>query len=186
MVRKQAMADLRKIWTELGIPADYAATRGLALQSEATELISIGADNQGRDCQLAPGAAQAWRAMRGAALPEGITLQPVSGFRSVERQAELIRNKLVRGLCLDEILRSNAAPGYSEHHTGRALDLTDGVAPPLSESFGDTQAFAWLKRNAERFGFRLSYPRNNAQRVVYEPWHCCWRAKEPSAGLPAP
>ena len=87
MVRKQAMADLRKIWTELGIPADYAATRGLALQSEATELISIGADNQGRDCQLAPGAAQAWRAMRGAALPEGITLQPVSGFRSVERQA---------------------------------------------------------------------------------------------------
>jgi len=66
------------------------------------------------------------RALQDAAKTEEFTLEPVSGFRSVERQAQLIRGKLARGQRLDDILRSNAAPGYSEHHTGRALDITDG------------------------------------------------------------
>jgi len=171
------MADLQRIWTELSIPADYAVVRGLALQPEAAELISIGADNQNRDCRLAPGAAQAWREMRDAAQADGITLRPVSGFRSVERQAEVIRSKLARGDRLDDVLRSNAAPGYSEHHTGCAVDITDGVAPPLSEMFEYTSAFSWLSRHAERFGFHLSYPRNNSHGFVSEPWHWCWHER---------
>ena len=169
------MADLQSIWTELGIPANYAAGRGLALQPEAVELVSIGADSQKRDCRLAPGAAQAWRAMQDAATVDGITLCPISGFRSVERQAQIFREKLARGDRLDDILRSNAAPGYSEHHTGRALDVTDSVAPPLSESFEQTQAFDWLSRHAARFGFHLSYPRGNSYGFVPEPWHWCWK-----------
>jgi D-alanyl-D-alanine carboxypeptidase len=168
------MVDLHGIWTELGIPADYAVRRGLTVQSEATELISIGADTQNRDCRLAPEAAQAWRAMQDAARADGITLRPISGFRSIGRQAQIIREKLARGERLDDILRSNAAPGYSEHHTGRALDLTDGAAPPLGESFERTNAFAWLAQHAERFGFRLSYPRGNPHGFVPEPWHWCW------------
>jgi D-alanyl-D-alanine carboxypeptidase len=168
------MADLPRIWTELGIPADYAVGRGLAFQPAAAELISIGADNQNRDCRLAPGAAQAWRAMRDAAEAEGITLRPISGFRSVERQARIFREKLARGDRLDDILRANAAPGYSEHHTGRALDITDAVAPPLSESFEGTPAFEWLARHAVRFGFRLSYPRGDSHGFGPEPWHWCW------------
>lgn len=172
------MADLERIWVELGIPADYAFRRSLPFQPEATELTSIGPDNQNRDCRLAPEAALAWRAMEDAAHAEGISLQPVSGFRSVLRQAELIRNKLARGDRLDDILSSNAAPGYSEHHTGRALDITDGVAPPLSELFELTAAFAWLSRHAERFGFCLTYPRNNTHGLVYEPWHWCWQAPQ--------
>jgi D-alanyl-D-alanine carboxypeptidase len=177
------MTDLTRIWTELGIPADYAVTRGLPLQPEAAELVSIGADNQNRECRLAPGAAQAWRAMRDAALADGIKLLPVSGFRSVERQAELIRHKLARGDRLDDILRSNAAPGYSEHHTGRALDITDGVTPPLDEAFESTAAFAWLARHAERFCYHPSYPRNNAHGFVYEPWHWCWLARTEATGI---
>jgi zinc D-Ala-D-Ala carboxypeptidase len=168
------MVALQRIWTELGIPADYAVARGLTYQPEAAELVSIGADNQNRDCRLALGAAQAWRAMQDAARADGITLHPISGFRSAERQAEIIREKLPRGDRLDDILRSNAAPGHSEHHTGCALDITDGVAPPLSESFERTQAFAWLSRHAGRFGFRLSYPREDSHGFVPEPWHWCW------------
>ena len=169
------MADLKEIWAELGIPADYALRRSLPLQPEATELITIGGDNQGRDCQLAPEAARAWRQMRDAAQAKGILLQPVSGFRSIERQAALFRAKLARGRRLAEVLRSNAAPGCSEHHTGRALDITDGVAPPLSESFEQTAAFAWLSHAATDFGFHLSYPRGNLHGLVFEPWHWCWR-----------
>jgi D-alanyl-D-alanine carboxypeptidase len=168
------MADLQRIWTELGVPADYEVGRGLTLQPEAAELVSIGVDNQNRDCRLAPGAAQAWRAMREAAEADGVTLLPISGFRSVERQAEIIREKLARGVRLDDILRSNAAPGCSEHHTGHALDIADGVAPPLTELFERTEAFAWLACHAERFGFHLSYPRGNTHGFLPEPWHWCW------------
>jgi len=169
------MANLERIWAELGISADYAVLRRLPFQPEAIELISIGADNQNRDCQLEPEAAQAWRALQAAAMMEGITLEPISGFRSVERQAELIRGKLARGQRLDDILSSNAAPGYSEHHTGRALDITDGASPPLNETFERTAAFAWLSLHAKSFGFHLSYSRNNPHGFVYEPWHWCWR-----------
>ena len=44
----------------------------------------------------------------------------VSGFRSIEYQASLIRKKLNAGQSVSEILQVNAAPGFSEHHTGRA------------------------------------------------------------------
>jgi D-alanyl-D-alanine carboxypeptidase len=76
---------------------------------------------------------------------------------------------------LTDILRSVAAPGCSEHHTGCALDLGDDTSPPLEESFGRTMAFRWLVRHAARFHFRLSYPRRNPQGLVYEPWHWRWR-----------
>lgn len=66
-------------------------------------------------------------------------------------------------------------PGYSEHHTGYAIDIGDGARPDthLSEAFEDTPAFRWLEKNAARFSFELSFPRHNPQGVSYEPWH--WR-----------
>jgi len=53
----------------------------------------------------------------------------------------------------------NAAPGYSEHHTGRAIDIGASGEPPLTETFEHTAAFRWLARRGGEFGFRLSYPR---------------------------
>jgi D-alanyl-D-alanine carboxypeptidase len=47
-----------------------------------------------------------------------------------------------------------AAPGYSEHHTGRALDIGDGVAPSLDEALGRTAALAWPICHAGSLGFR--------------------------------
>jgi D-alanyl-D-alanine carboxypeptidase len=95
----------------------------------------------------------------------------VSGFRSVEYQRGIIERKLAKGLHILEILRSSAAPGYSEHHTGRAIDVTTPGSQPLEEEFERTQAFAWLLCHAGEFGFRLSFPRGNPHGVVYEPWH---------------
>src|SRR5260221_13503377 len=98
--------------------------------------------------------------MSAAALGDGIILRIVSAFRSVDRQAEIVRAKLARGLPLDDILCVSAPPGYSEHHSGCALDLTtDGVAP-LEPEFEKTAAFQWLSKNAGKFGFILSYPAN--------------------------
>lgn len=66
-------------------------------------------------------------------------------------------------------------PGFSEHHTGYAVDIGDGNAPHthLEETFADTAAYRWLTAYAARFGFELSFPPNNPQGVMYEPWH--WR-----------
>ncbi len=118
--------------------------------------------------------------MQTAARRDGIALDAISGFRSVEYQAAIIRRKRARGLSLDSILSVNAAPGYSEHHSGRALDIGSPGEPPAEESFERTAAFAWLQSNARRFGFRMSYPRDNPFGIVYEPWHWCWHP--PAAG----
>jgi len=166
---------IAKIGEELGIRADYAAQRQLPLQLEAVELNSIGLDDAGRDCLLTPAAGAAWQNMRTRALAYGIELVPLSGFRSVDRQTEIIRGKLALGESIDEILKSIAAPGYSEHHSGRAIDIGARDALPLEEVFATTPAYAWLSRHGAHFGFRMSYPRNNRHGFVYEPWHWCWQ-----------
>ncbi len=166
---------IAELFRELGISEDYGIRRHLEPQTEASELISIGNDDAGRDCLLAPRAARAWRIMRERALVYGIKLVPLSGYRSIERQAEIIRGKLALGENLDDVLRSMAAPGYSEHHSGRAIDIgTDGILP-LEEAFATSSAYAWLTRHGDHFGFRLSYPRNNRAGLVYEPWHWYWQ-----------
>ena len=70
----------------------------------------------------------------------------------------------------------NAAPGYSEHHTGCAVDIATPGSRPLTEEFEDSQAFRWLTDNAGKFGFSMSYPRNNPAGFIYEPWHWACRA----------
>ena len=155
----------------LGIPGTYGLDHGLALQLEAgvLEVARVVAD--GRRIELEPGAAAAWRGMVSAAESEGIRLLLISGFRSVQRQQEIIERKLAAGETIGSILRVNAAPGYSEHHTGRAVDIGTPGCPPLEERFEETAAYGWLTRKADRFEFSLSYPRGNPNGIIYEPWH---------------
>jgi len=160
----------------LGVPRNYGRTRKLRRVREPLHLESIGLDTQGREQFLAPRAARAWARMREAAARDGVELQVVSAFRSIEYQLGILKRKLERGLSMEQILRVSAAPGYSEHHSGRALDITTSGFAALEEEFEDSPAFAWLKKNARRFGFHLSYPRKNRHGIAYEPWHWCWKA----------
>ena len=72
---------------------------------------------------------------------------------------------------VQEILSVNAPPGYSEHHTGQAIDITTPGYEPVEEVFETSPAFAWLSREAGRFGFSMPYTRENPYGIVYEPWH---------------
>src|SRR5690606_3455655 len=121
--------------------------------------------------KLAPPTARAWRQMKQDAAADGVELLLVSGFRSVSYQVELFRKKLASGLDIDSILRVNAAPGYSQHHTGKAVDIATPGSRPLTEEFEDSEAFFWLEHNAARFGFRMPYGRGNAFGFAFEPWH---------------
>jgi D-alanyl-D-alanine carboxypeptidase len=162
----------------LGVPPDYGRTRKLNLVREPGVLAPIGADIYQRPQWLAPRAARAFVRMREAARGNGIALDIVSAYRSADYQLGIVRRKRERGLDIAEILRISAAPGYSEHHSGRAVDITTPGYAPVEEEFERSPAFAWLKRHASRFGFRLSYPRKNRHGIAYEPWHWCWHASK--------
>ncbi len=161
----------------LGIPSTYGQSRSLPIVREPHALTCIGDDIQARAQWLAPRAARAFIRMRAAASADAIQLQLVSAFRSADYQLGILKRKLERGLSIDEILRVSAAPGYSEHHSGRAVDLTTPGYPALEETFEESTAFAWLDARASQFGFALSYPRGNPHRIAYEPWHWCWQAR---------
>ena len=158
---------------KLGISPELLAQKNLPFYREAEELTAGETDVDGRQYLMTPAAANAWSAMKAAAMQDGIVLEVVSAFRSVERQIDIIRNKLERQMPMEKILTLSAPPGYSEHHTGCAIDINTPGCLATEEEFEQTAAFRWLDTHAGRFGFVLSYPRNNDLGFIYEPWH--WR-----------
>jgi D-alanyl-D-alanine carboxypeptidase len=92
-----------------------------------------------------------------------------SAYRSFGTQAALKASYYVTyGLGANKF---SADQGYSEHQLGTTVDLSTPTVG-LDVSFEKTSASAWLKENAYRYGFELSYPKGNAY-YIYEPWH--WR-----------
>jgi zinc D-Ala-D-Ala carboxypeptidase len=121
-------------------------------------------------------AAKAYKEMVAAAQADGVTIVPLSAFRSIKDQQELFFEvSRERNQRPQERANVSAPPGHSEHHTGYAIDVGDSNVPAvnLSPDFENTEAFKWLQSNAARFSFELSFPKDNVQGVNYEPWH--WR-----------
>jgi D-alanyl-D-alanine carboxypeptidase len=142
-------------------------------QASEAELTPITADGRIR---LRNAAAAKFKEMVNAARASGVNLVPLSGYRTVQEQEYLFFEiKAQRNQDASKRAEVSAPPGYSEHHTGYAIDIGDGRAPAtnLSQSFENTAAFQWLQQNAARYDFELSFPRNNPQGISYEPWH--WR-----------
>ncbi len=167
---------LRELHAELGIPEDYGLDGSRPVFDEATDLVEVGPNLVGRMQSLERGAAARWIEMQARAEQDGIALLIVSGYRSIDYQARLIRKKINAGQSLSEILAVNAAPGHSEHHTGRAVDIATPGSRPLTEEFEGSAAFRWLEANAGSHGFSMSYPRNNPAGFIYEPWHWALKA----------
>ena len=167
---------LRELHSELGIPENYGLDGTRPLFEEATDLVDVGPNLVGRMQRLTPVTASRWTDMQAAAAGDGVILIIVSGFRSIDYQARLIRKKINAGQSITDILQVNAAPGHSEHHTGLAVDIATPGSRPLTEEFEDSEAFRWLGVNASRFGFSMSYPRDNPWGIVYEPWHWAQKA----------
>ena len=114
-------------------------------------------------------------AMRKDAEMEGVYLVFLSGYRSIELQNEIFFYlKSIRNQIASERARVSAPPGYSEHSTGFAIDIGDANAreTDFEVEFEDTEAFQWLKINAAKYHFKLSFDEDHHS-VDYEPWH--WR-----------
>ncbi len=171
------MSSICRIFSDLGISPTYAEDRGLILHKEAplSELVIHSIDSEGRPFVLHKSAACAWSSLTEAASQDGATLLPLSGFRSYLYQQRLLERGLKHGKTIDELLKSQAAPGYSEHHTGCAIDIISPECLALSEDFEKTDAYLWLSQHAAQFGFTMSFPRGNPHGYIYEPWHWCFK-----------
>ncbi len=81
---------------------------------------------------------------------------------------------------------TSARAGHSEHQLGTAIDFTiPGLARPwYYADWGRTRTGAWLRSNAWRYGFVLSYPAGGTARscYAYEPWHYRWVGRDSRDG----
>src|SRR6266852_1364066 len=109
---------IRSVLASLEKSADLIAARSLVLHPEAQELVVAATGDDGREYMLAPAAAAKWREMSAAALSDGVIIEIGSAFRSVERQAEIVRGKLAECWSLDAVRCVSAPAGYSEYHSG--------------------------------------------------------------------
>jgi len=102
---------------------------------------------------------------------DGIDINIASAYRSFEFQQQ-IKSQFVQQFGAGANTFS-ADQGFSEHQLGTTIDFsTKSLGGFIGAAFENTPAFAWLQERAHRYGFVLSYPRNN-QFYQYEPWH--WR-----------
>ena len=116
---------------------------------------------------------KAFDKMQNAAKEDNIKLKIVSGFRSSKYQIEIFKRKFLdknnpTEKELKQRLKFSAPSGFSEHHTGLAIDINSN-----SQSFEKSKAYKWLINNANKFGFEMSFPKKGAQNLGFEPWH--WR-----------
>lgn len=152
------------------------------IPSDLTELQCPVAE--GRVFQLRRDAAMALCAMMREMSEEGVTDAFVtSAYRSYEYQKGLysryVDNHMQKeGLTREEAEAKastySARPGESEHQTGLCVDLTTkSLGGRLNDDFDKTPAFAWLEKNAAKYGFILRYPKDKTHITGYdyEPWH---------------
>ena len=100
-----------------------------------------------------------------------VPMRVVSAYRSFGVQSALKNSyRTIYGTGANSF---SADQGYSEHQLGTAVDLTTlNLDPVLDIKFELTPASIWLVNNAYKYGFILSYPKDNTY-YQYEPWH--WR-----------
>jgi zinc D-Ala-D-Ala carboxypeptidase len=145
-------------------------------EASRDRLLPIGPPYYDRTESLIDAAATAFGHMQADAAQAGIKLIPISGFRSIAGQVKLFERQVQRRGSEENAARLSAPPGYSEHHTGYALDIGDGnqTTTDLKYEFENTDAYRWLQTHAtQTYGFELSFPEHNKQGVSFEPWH--WR-----------
>ena len=147
-----------------------AELRGYRVRPTTTDPLVV-IDGQ----RLSVEAAQAWDSLKAAAAAQGHRLQLIAGYRDYSTQRRLFLSRLP-GFSDEDIrrcLRWSAPPGYSKHHTAKAIDIT--VSGIRAGRFATTSAYEWLTadayRNARRFGFAPSYPANGSNYGPDpEPW----------------
>ena len=103
----------------------------------------------------------------------GLKMQSQSAYRSYSSQKSVYAG-WVKKLGQKGADKTSARPGFSEHQTGLAIDISAKPAKcTLKACFADTKQGKWLAKNAWKYGFILRYPKWLTKTTGYEfePWH---------------
>jgi D-alanyl-D-alanine carboxypeptidase len=149
------------------LPADYEP-------SDLVQLETYGLSVSRKGLMLRKSIMDAVMEMNKAALEEGIVLVFSSAYRSYKYQAEVYERN-VKAYGREAADRESAMPGKSQHQLGTTADFGS-----ISDDFAYTKAGRWLKANAWKYGFSMSYP-ENMEAVTgyrYESWHFRYIGKE--------
>ena len=124
--------------------------------------------------QMVKEAADAFFELQKGAKEENINIFSMTGYRSVSFQTS-IYNGYLKNDTKENVDTYSARPGYSEHHSGLAVDVNS-----LKGSWGSTEEGIWLNNNAYKYGFIIRYPKDkeNLTGYMYEPWHIRYVGKE--------
>ncbi len=146
------------------LPDTYAPARLVEIPNESKY-------NEKQPIQIIPEVLPYLKRMIDKANDDDIALYVDSGYRSFNTQVALKEQyKITYGAGTANSF--SADQGYSEHQLGTTIDLiTKGTGGQL-EGFDKMPAYKWVTDNAYRYGFVLSYPKNNGY-YIFEPWH--WR-----------
>ena len=135
-------------------------------------------DNQ----QLRQAAATAFIQMRNDALEEGIKLGVACGYRNFEEQNVLYSESLQNDTP-ENADRYTERPGYSEHHTGLAIDLAG--TQEEKDAFSSTPEYTWVQANCHKYGFIIRYP-DGMEHITgfgFQPWHIRYVGEEISNAM---
>ena len=106
-----------------------------------------------------------------AAEADHVNLSIRSGYRSYEDQA--------RSSSAASDKTTVVLPGYSQHHSGLAMDFTTidiGYVVDVNAHFENTKAGKWLAEHAWEYGFIPAYTQNH-QGIANESWHYIYVGK---------
>lgn len=120
--------------------------------------------------------------MIAAAAKDGINLEVVSAYRTIEYQQQnfdnSVQQRMDNGMTYDEAYADTAKevafPGKSEHNAGLSADImSDEYTSMDDDGFKNTKAYEWLSQHAAEYGFILRYPEGKEAEtgIIYEPWH---------------
>jgi len=137
----------------------------------------------GREFQIEPETYRHFEQLRQALKKKGIQIELDSVYRSVARQKEIVA-EFTQKYGADYVKQYVAVPGYSEHHTGLAVDIclvVDGkVIDDNDEMIAQKEIFAQIHPLLAEYGFILRYPqgKESITGYSYEPWHFRYVGKE--------
>jgi len=143
---------------------------------EPKDLVALKSANYDNvaNIQLREIAAAALEEMAVAARKDGIKLNVSSAYRSRSYQVNLY-DRYVKTMGQEATDRVSARPGYSQHQLGLVVDFY-----PVANSFAKSPEGVWVKANASKFGWSISFPDGYEELTGYswESWHYRYVGRE--------
>ncbi|KKU86061.1 MAG: Peptidase M15B and M15C DD-carboxypeptidase VanY/endolysin [Parcubacteria group bacterium GW2011_GWA2_47_9] len=169
--------------TDLELLKKYSKIYFLNENYVPSSLVAIDAQyifNPQKKLQIHAGVYGHLKNMLDVAKAEGINLSLLSASRSFYEQAG-VKSAYSVTFGAGSANQFSADQGYSEHQLGTTVDFTSTNGEQFA-GFDKLPAYEWLKNNAYKYGFILSYSKGNSY-YIYEPWHWRFVGKQLAADL---